>query len=611
MTTQPAESSGSVARLRRLLRLRWALSLVWRAAPRWASASVALVLLQGLVPLLHLLLLKEVVDSIAAVTAAPDPMAALHRPLVLVGLVGVLGVAGAALQAAGGWVSEALGLRLTDHVQGLIHERSVRLDLAYFETPEYHDHLHRAQRQGGHRPARILTGLTQLAQGVLASTAVAGLLILFEPWIALALGAAAVPGLVIRVRHSRRLFRWWGVRTATERLALVYDWMITHVVFAKEVRLFDLGRHLTARHRELREALRRERLALARRRAVGDVVAQAGAALAVFACLFVIVLRVGRGAATIGGLVMYYQALQRLLGYAQQVLASLAGLYEDSLFLEHLEEFLSQRPRIVEPDDPRPLRLPLREGVVFESVTYSYPGSDGPALQDVSLRIRAGEITALVGENGAGKTTVARLMCRLYDPDEGRVLLDGVDLRAFRLADLRLALAVVFQDFAHFPVSLRENVGFGDVAHLEDLRRIEEAAARAGADKVVAGLPKGYETPLGKWFEGGRELSAGQWQKLALARAYFRDAPIVVLDEPTAALDALAEAELHARLRALGQGRTTLLISHRFSSISMADRIVVLRQGRVVEEGTHDTLMRRAGVYASLYTAQAGLYHRG
>jgi len=315
-----------------------------------------------------------------------------------------------------------------------------------------------------------------------------------------------------------------------------------------------------------------------------------------------------RGLITLGGVVMYFQALQRGLGYLQQLFSSLAGLYEDSLFLANLEEFLTQRPRLTDPPQPKPLLRPLPEGIVFERVSFRYPGSAEPALRDVSLTIRPGEVTALVGRNGAGKTTLVKLLCRLYDPEEGRILLGGEDLRSYRLRELRREIGVVFQDFAHFPATARENIGFGDVQRPFDDAAIAEAARRSGAQQAIEALPHGYDTVLGKWFTGGHELSAGEWQRVALARGYFRDAQVVVLDEPTSALDPLAEAELFARLRELLKGRTGLFISQRFSGVRKADRILVMDGGSVGESGGHAELMELDGLYAKLFRAQASRY---
>ncbi len=599
--------STSLSTLRRFAR---AIRLVFGMAPRLALASTGLLLLDALLPLANLILLRQVVDSVAGAVRSGDPGLALPQLLGPAALAALVLALQAVARAAGTLVNEALAAELTDGVQALIHARSIQLDLATFEAPEYHDHLHRARRDGAHRPGRILHGLTQLAGGLLTAGATLGLVAALEPWLVVGLLAAAAPLLAWRLRRARELFLWRRGRTLTERLASVYDTMITSLPYAKELRLFDLGGHFQDQHRGLRATLKRERLALTRRRALGELAGQlAGLGVAAVA-LVVLGRRVLDGALSLGGLAMAAQALSRAGAAVRSAVTALAGLHEDSLYLASLEEFLELKPALTDPEQPRAWPLKLERGIAFEDVCFRYPGAEAPALFGASFEVRPGEIVAVVGPNGAGKSTLLKLLARLYDPERGRILIEREDVRGYRLRELRAALAFVCQDFVRYPASVRENIGFGDLRRLADVEAQAEAARRAGADALVERLPRGYETPLGRILEGGQELSAGHWQRLALARAYLRDAPILVFDEPASALDALAEADLVARLRALAEGRVALLISHRFSSVRLADRIVVLDQGRIVEQGRHETLLRGGGLYAKMYEAQAGLLAR-
>ncbi len=605
--------------LRRLLELRSGLGLLWAAAPGWGLANGIVLVLQGLLPLVGLLILKRLVDAMTAAIGSPEaaigspeaalgsPESAIGVPLLYVGAIGAVVLAGALLQAVSVLIDEVRNQRLTDHVQDLIHAKSVELDLAFFETPEYQDRLHRALQDGPYRPASLATGLAVLVRNAVGLFAVTALLFAFNPWIVLVVVALSLPGVAVKLKHSEELYRWRHERTSTERRATSVDWMLTFVQFAREVRLFGLGKHLRTRHRTLRRALLRERMALARKRAVASLGVEAGGTLAVVGALVLVVLQMARGAISLGDLVMYYGALQRALSSTQRLLASFAGLYEDSLFLSNLRAFLDLEPRVSDPENPESITCPMTRGIVFDSVSFSYPGAEEPVLKDLQLEIRPGETIALVGENGVGKSTLVKLLCRLYDPDSGRIRWDGHDLRDLRLADLRRQITVAFQDFARFPVTVRENIRFGDLDRTED-GQVVAAAASAGAERLVASLPWGYDTELGLLYDRGQELSSGQWQKLALARAFFRDAQVIVFDEPTSELDALAEAELFVRFRELTKGRTTLLISHRFSSVRMADRIMVLEQGRIKESGTHDELLRVGGLYARMFEAQALMY---
>ena len=592
--------------LRRLLELKSGLALLWSAAPRWTLANGIVLLLQGLLPLAGLLILKRLIDATTAAVGSSE--SALREPLLYVGLVGVVVLFGGLLQAISILIDEIRNQRLTDHVQDLIHAKSVELDLSLFETPEYQDTLHRAQEEGPFRPTSLATGLATFVQSSVGLMAVTALLIAFNPWIVLVVVVLSLPGLVIKLKHSEELYRWRHGRTSTERRARFVDWMLTLVQFAREVRLFGLGDHLRARHRALRGELLHERLALARKRAIGYLGTLTGGTLAVVGALVLVVFQMARGTISLGDLVMYYGALQRALAATQQLFGSLAGLYEDSLFLSNLKAFLELEPRVTDPENPKSVTGPMTQGIVFDGVSFSYPGAEEPVLKDLRFAIRPGETIAVVGENGAGKSTLIKLLCRLYDPAAGRILWEGHDLRDFRLADLRRQITMAFQDFARFPVTVRENICFGDLDQVAKDRQVLAAAISAGAERMVAGLPREYDTELGIWFEGGQELSSGQWQKLALARAFFRDAQVVVFDEPTSDLDALAEAELFERFRELTKGRTTVLISHRFSSVRMADRIFVLSEGRMIERGSHDELIRVGGLYARMFEAQAGMY---
>jgi ATP-binding cassette subfamily B protein len=594
--------------MRNVLHLRRALRIVWQSGPGWTIASLALVLVQGVLPLASLYLMKLVVDAVTAGLAAADKGAAFSHVASLIVLTGVVTLINSAVASAAGFVSEAQGLNVTDRVQDIIHAKSIEADLEYYEHSQYYDTLHRAQQEAPYRPTKILNGLLQVGQNLISLVAMVGLLVSLHWGVAVVLFITAIPNVLVRLKYAKTMYGWSRRRTPTERMAWYFNWMLTRDTHAKEVRLFELGSLFRNRYREMRRQLRQERLRIISRRSLADLGAQVIAMLGVFGSYAFIAYRTVLGIVTMGDLVMYYQAFQRGQGFLRDVLGGMAGLYEDSLFLSNLYEFLDLKRRIVDPARPQAIPHPMRTGVAFDHVRFRYPDSTRNVLEDITLRIRPGEVVALVGENGSGKTTLVKLLCRLYDPLEGSITMDGTDLREFETTALRREMSVIFQDYAHYNLTVRENIWFGNVALPADESAIAEAARQAGADQVIQRLPHGYDTILGKWFEEGEELSIGEWQKVALARAFLRDAQIIVLDEPTSAMDAKAEYEVFQRFRTLVRGRAAILISHRFSTVRMADSIYVLDGGRIIEGGSHDELIRLGGTYARLFETQAQHY---
>jgi ATP-binding cassette subfamily B protein len=590
------------------LRLGRMLKLVWSVAPGWSAASVALAVLQGLLPLAAVWLMKLVVDGVTQGITSSDRGGAFRDVAVLIALAAVVGLLAAAMRSLASVVEEALSQTVSDHVTDVIHGQSVAVDLEYYEDSRYHDALFRAQQEAPHRPAGIVKDLTATGQALVTVVAMAGLLLTLHWVVGLIVLAAAIPAAAVRFYYSRRLYAWQRRRTEAERQSLYAHWLLTDVSHAKEIRLYGLGDRFRIRYRELRRRLRRELIGLSCWRSLAELGAGAAAVLAVFGAFAYVAWRAIEGEITVGLMVAYYQAFQTSLTSLQGVLRGVAGLYEHSLFLSYYDDFMTLEPHVLSPAEPVAVPRPITQGVSFDHVCFHYPNTQRTALDDVCLTIRPGQVTAIVGPNGSGKTTLVKLLCRLYDPSAGTVSLDGVDLRRFDTLDLRRQMSVIFQDFAQYQLTARENIRLGNVELKETDPAIESAARAAGAHDVITGLRHGYDTNLGKWFEDGEELSVGEWQKLALARAFVRDAQLMVFDEPTSALDAQSEWDVFQHIKKLAQGRAVVLVSHRFSTVRMADQIHIFHEGRVAESGTHQELLAKGGRYAEMYEVQARAY---
>lgn len=589
-------------------KLRRPVALVWESAPRWTTASLVLMFLQALLPLAILYMIKLVVDTVTAGIVSADVTTAWREVMILVAITGGLTLLMAALRAAATIVEEHKSQLVTDHVTDTIHRKSAEVDLAYYEDSRYHNTFYRAQREATTRPTRMVRELTQLIQNTISLLALVGLLIYHHWSIALILFVAAIPSIIVKIRHSERFYRWVSRRTETERRSYDYHRMLTDLVQAKELRLFDLGGLFRQRYRALRSMIRGERLELAKTRAKADLLAQAVTVITLFAMISFIAWQTLQGQMTLGDLVLYQQVFQRSQGALQGIMSGLAGLYENNLFLNQYFGFIDLKPAVTRPENPTPPPRPMRSGIKVENVSFRYPLSEREALRGIDLQIRPGEVVALVGDNGAGKTTMAKLLCRLYDPAGGRISMEGIDYRSIDPRELRREITMIFQDYIQYPLSARENIWVGNVRLDPFDLLISNAARQAGAEEAINRLPEGYETILGKRFEKGDELSIGEWQKIALARAFLRDAQLIILDEPTSAMSARAEYELFKSFRDLLNGRSALLISHRFSTVRMADNICVVEEGQIVESGSHEELLALNGRYSRMFEMQAHSY---
>lgn len=596
------------SKIARVMHLKDAIQLVWRSSPILSVANAILTLIRGALPLASLYIMKLFVDAVTSGAKATDKSAAFGHVVSLVGLWAVIALFTVVVENLSSLVSSLQGHVVTDYMYGILQAKSLEADLEYYENSDYYDTLHRAQAEAPYRPLSIVNGLISLGRNIVSITGIVGLLLVLNPLIAGLLIVAAFPKIVVRLVFSRKMYDWQRKATQTERRSYYYNLLLTTDTHAKELRVFGLGSAFMSRFRDIRTELRVERFRLIIGESIFGTVMQIGSTAAMLAAFALIGYQTIHAQVSTGALVMYYQAFQSGQGALNELLGSMADLYKDNLFLSYLREFLRLPHKVVQPLHPISFPSPMREGIVFDHVSFQYPTSSRPVIEGISFSIPPGEVVALVGANGAGKTTIIKLLCRLYDPVSGRISVDGIDIREFDLVELRRQISVIFQDYSRYNVTAWENVWFGNVDASSDRDKIVAATALAGVHDVVAKLPNGYDTILGKWFEDGEELSVGEWQKIALARAFLRDAQLIVLDEPTSAMDAKAEYEFFLRFRELVKGRSALLISHRFSTVRMADRIYVISDGTVIESGSHDELVQLGGTYAHLFEIQASRY---
>ncbi len=586
-----------------------AFKLVWQAGRKNALISFGLTPIAALMPAAQAWVGKLIIDNILKViNAGVEPQVGLQRvlPYVLLelGLVVLSSLVGQFRSLS----DRVLQYKLTNHVNSLIMEKAISLDLQFFEDPQFYDNLQNARRQSDSSAISIVNAILQIIQQVITLASVLVLLVRFSPLLAIVVFVAAIPSFLSQSQYAEMAFRAVTRRAKEARLLNYLEQLLTGNDTFKEVKMFGLGKPLLERYRQLFINFFNEDIAIARKKSLAGLGWGLLSSLAYYGSYVWVILRTIAGAATLGDMTMFLSIFRQ----SQQSITSLLGnfnnLYESNLYLDNLLDYLKITPVLVNPKDGLMAPSPIEQGIRFQNVSFKYPGSDVFVLKNINLFIPPGESIALVGLNGAGKTTLVKLLTRLYDPTEGEILLDGHDLREYDLASLHQRFGVIFQDFVRYQFSVRENIGFGQVDELENLAKIKDAAERGGADQVIEGMPNGYETILGRRWEKGLELSGGQWQKIALARAFMRNAEALILDEPTSALDAEAEYEIFKRFRELMSGRIAVLISHRFSTVRMADRIVVLSDGRIVELGSHAELMARGGPYSRLFELQAEGY---
>lgn len=580
------------------------LRLTWHAAGQWTLLWAVLLVLQGLLPAASVYLTKLLVDSLVAASQASGDWDQVQPAIVYAALMGGVMLSTQILQSVMGWVRTAQNEHFRDYISTRIQEQAVAVDLAYYESSKYYDRMHRVLSNASTQPLTLLETLGGLVQHTITLVAVAALLLPYGVWLPVVLFVGTLPAFWVLVRYNRQYHAWWVRRTEDQRWSQYYNYMLTTSYFAPEIRLFGLGNRFKDRFADLRALLRHERLDLEKH----QVWARIGAGLLALGVTAGVMVWMGwgllRGTSTLGDLALFYRAFERGQNLMKSVLGSISQVHNNALFLGHLFEFLDQKPHVISPSKPEIMPATLRRELRLHNVSFHYPGTDRLVLRDFNLVIPAGQTVAIVGENGAGKTTLLKLLTRFYDPTSGSITFDGIDLRALPVDDFRHSVSVLFQFPVNYQATAAESIALGDLSSPYDQDRIEQAARAAGIHERIMELPQGYDTQLGMWFSDGNELSGGEWQRLAMARAFYRESPLIILDEPTSMMDSWAEAEWFDRFKELARDAAALIITHRFTIAKRADIIHVMQEGKIVESGSHEELLRQDGLYRQSWVAQ-------
>ncbi len=580
--------------------------LVWSTSPFLTGLMLTLTVVSAMTPAATAWVLG------AILTAADDTLRAgtgeFNRVGGLIALQAGIVIVAFGLRAGRGAVSSILGDLFTNRTNLMILEKSETLDISYFENAAFYDRLENAQREAREGPMQIVTESFAVVQNAITLLTLIAVLYTIAWWIVLVVIVTTLPALLVEVKFSRERFRLQTWRSPEVRRLGYFRWLITNDDYIKELRIFDLGRHLIDIYRTTFDKFFSENRSLTLRSARATAALQFMGAAASGGVFAYVAYQVVLGTLRIGALGTYYIAYQQTVEATNQLLQGITRIYERGLFVNNFFEFL-EFEALVEPGiEGQQLPRPIGKGIEFRDVHFTYPGTETPVLEGVSFKIEPGQTVAVVGANGAGKTTLVKLISRFYERNAGEILIDGVDIRDYDVHDLRTQIGVIFQDYGRYQETAATNVGYGSLPDMADQKRIERAADLSGAHEVIADLPDGYDTQLGRWFRGGVNLSIGQWQKIALARGFMRDAQLLILDEPTSSLDVQSEHEVFERFRELTRDKMAILISHRFTTVRMADRILVIDGGQIIENGTHEELVRLGGTYAGLFEMQATAY---
>jgi len=589
-----------VHQLKTNLRLMRTLRLIWSISKKWTTLTLVSIVAESGLYLLLLYIFKRLINEVTKATPFDDEK--IRRVVWYLVIITAGTIIYVTVKALATLAIENQAQRVKESIDEKIHECAVNLDLAFYESPAYFDTMKRAKDAGPEAPNNVVLNLADIAKNCLTLLAIGSILISIS-WLLLPLLALFVaPTLLVRIRYAEQMYQWRRKQTPVERQAAYLSSLITEDGPAKEIRGYGLGTHIRAIYSQIRVKLMGERLQMTRRNTFKELLTNIMATLGLFACIAYLCFSMIKGRMSVGDMSLFLIVFPQSFGVLQLMSQGISGLYQNNIFINNLFEMFDLRATLKEPENPLPVPSSESVDLVVENMSFTYPHSREPALRNVSLRVPPGKIIAIVGLNGAGKTTLIKLLCRLYDPTDGCIRMDGTDIRRFRSTEYRKHVSAVFQDFGRFNVTAAENIRWGDIDGVDRSDSdIEEAARKSGAHDYIRKFPEGYETMMGRIFEKGREVSIGQWQKLAIARAFYSNSRFVIFDEATSALDAVSEEELFQSFRERIGNRAALIISHRLSAVRHADHIYVMGDGRVQQHGTHEELVAMGGTYSKLF----------
>ena len=575
------------------------LAIIWESSPGWTTANIIISTVKGVLPLALIYIVKIIIDSVSEVIATGKPILTDKDLLNTFILAGVFFFINALAGSVNAYIRERQAFLVNDHVQNLIHKKTTNIPYGYYEDPGYQNLFYRAIEESGYRPGRVFNGILGLFQNTITLALIVGILLTLHWGMIPYLLLVSIPVIVFKLYYSRKFYRLRNEQTEQERKVRYFNRLLTSKDFAKELRIFDLGNYFKNEFETIRKELRKKQYTLIKSRTLWESAVQVLATAFLLIVFGYIIYITAIKEISTGDMAMYFLALHRGYTVLQEWLMRIAALYEDNLFLKNFFEFLNINTK-KDTGKNSAFPAPLKKGITFKNVSFRYPGTKKWVLNDLNFSINAGETVAIVGSNGAGKTTIVKLLAGLYKPDKGSILADDTDMEVIDRSKLAESVSVIFQDFMLYNVSAKNNIWFGNINREPSNNNIQKAAKDAGIHELFMNLPKGYETTLGTLFRNSEQLSRGEWQRTALARSFFNDAQLIILDEPTSSLDAFTEARLIDHFKEITKGRTAIIISHRLTTIKLADRIVVLENNSIAETGTHNELIARNGTYKKM-----------